>query len=331
MENKRRKITAALGIILSGAIIVLLIRHMEMGRVMDALREARFQWTPVMACSFLAGVVLRGIRWAYILRPVRDVGSLPAVNATFIGLAVNFILPARMGELVRPVVLGTRTGTSKATCLGALVIARTLDGLFLVFLLATMSSLLGLERGTTGALVRLQYVAFAVFGGAFLCILIARFKQRWLSAVVEKIASFLPEAIAAKLSEACQMLFESLEFLELKVNVLYVLLMTAGIWLLEGLAYYAGFFAFGLDIHPSVAYLTLGAVALAALFPSAPAYVGVFEGAAVLVLTGYGAMGKELAFSYSILLHSTQVISVLAIGFCISTYYKVSLLRGASG
>ena len=79
-----------------------------------------------VACIVL-DVTLRALRWRGLLAPIARL-RLPTVAASLlVGYLANNILPARLGELVRSHHLGDRTGVSRASILGTVVVERVVD------------------------------------------------------------------------------------------------------------------------------------------------------------------------------------------------------------
>ena len=58
----------------------------------------------------------------------------------------------------------------------------------------------------------------------------------------------------------------------------------------------------------------MNAANLATLVPSSPGYVGPFDAAAIFVLTLFGA-GRDIAASYTLVLHATLIVPVVLLGF----------------
>jgi len=81
-----------------------------------------------------------------LLRPVGDVALLPLVSATAIGFLCNMILPLRVGEVVRPVLLARRAAVPVSSVLASVLLERLLDMLTI-----------GLTIVLTVALERLVY------------------------------------------------------------------------------------------------------------------------------------------------------------------------------
>ncbi len=104
----------------------------------------------VVSAMFLVivNLCLRGARWALLFYPHYHITGLSASGPVMIGLAVNGILPGRVGELVR-IILGVRKFKSGFTFTTATVIGdRMLDGLTLLLFFGT--SMLLLPHSSTG-------------------------------------------------------------------------------------------------------------------------------------------------------------------------------------
>ena len=84
---------------------------------------------------FLLMLVLRAVRWRYLLLKLKSCAFMPVFSATVIGMMANNFLPARMGEVTRAVFLGRRENLSSASVLANVVVERAADMLTLLVLL----------------------------------------------------------------------------------------------------------------------------------------------------------------------------------------------------
>jgi len=106
---------------------------------------------------------LRVARWKLFLKPIRPVRGLSVASATCIGFMANCVLPARLGELIRPYVLhrkeGVPFGQALATAAG---LERVFDLIGLAALMLLTWALLSARvsdapaSAAAGATVRLQ-------------------------------------------------------------------------------------------------------------------------------------------------------------------------------
>lgn len=76
-------------------------------------------------------------RWRALLEPVRArIPFRPLFAAVILGYLVSWVIPGRLGELVRPALLSGREGVPLAPCLGSVVADRVLDAVTILFLFA---------------------------------------------------------------------------------------------------------------------------------------------------------------------------------------------------
>src|SRR2546428_815500 len=80
-------------------------------------------------------------RWRLLLRPIADVTMLPLVSATSIGFFCNMVLPLRVGEVVRPVLLARRRGLATSSVLGSVLLERLLDMVTILLFLGIVVAL----------------------------------------------------------------------------------------------------------------------------------------------------------------------------------------------
>jgi glycosyltransferase 2 family protein len=106
--------------------------------------------------------------------------------------------------------------------------------------------------------------------------------------------------------------------------VLMIFFTTVIIWLLETGKYWFVMHAFpGINVTFFTLMLMNGIVNLATTIPSAPGYVGTFDGPGIAVLEAYG-VPQALAASYTLVLHVALWLPVTLLG---AYYYLQQPLR----
>ena len=99
-------------------------------------------WVAVIVATTLCTIALRAWRWIALMRPfTREVSLLDACLALLICYAGNIVIP-RSGEALRALSLNWRRGVSIGSVLGTVVVERTLDMFWLVFLVGATILLL---------------------------------------------------------------------------------------------------------------------------------------------------------------------------------------------
>src|SRR3984957_660433 len=131
-----RAIYAGLALLLAGALLYYSLRGIEWRRVWILIAGAKPAWL-AFACGLSAGALfLRAMRWRILLRAEGDVGVSAAFWATAAGYFGNNFLPARAGELVRTLMISSRSGLSKTYVLTTALSERVADAIALVVISA---------------------------------------------------------------------------------------------------------------------------------------------------------------------------------------------------
>ncbi|HUE95690.1 MAG TPA: lysylphosphatidylglycerol synthase transmembrane domain-containing protein, partial [Longimicrobiaceae bacterium] len=130
------RVRAALGIVLSLLLLAWALRDVSFGEVARRIRDADYLLFALAIAITLSSFYIRALRWGVMLLPVAGkVAFRPLQAATFIGFAINNILPARIGEFARVYSLAKLTEVRAGSAFATLVIERLLDGIVLVALL----------------------------------------------------------------------------------------------------------------------------------------------------------------------------------------------------
>src|SRR5436309_8936008 len=134
------KILAGLG--LSVLTLYLFIRNLELEKVGATLASAS---VPLLLLAILVGyfghLSTRSWRWATMLRPLKErVSFYNLFSTTAIGYAISWLVPLRIGEVARPVLLARRERIPVAGVLATAGIERILDAVA-VLVLAAVSAL----------------------------------------------------------------------------------------------------------------------------------------------------------------------------------------------
>ncbi|MGR3173276.1 MAG: lysylphosphatidylglycerol synthase transmembrane domain-containing protein [Candidatus Scalindua sp.] len=130
------------GILISIVCSWLFARKVEWSNLNEAFSEVNYLYI-IHAIVILAVIFyLRIIRWSVILLPVQKVSLLNLFSSTAIGFMANNILPARAGELIKPIVLGKKENIKITTCIATVAMERIFDLLSIIILATTTFAIL---------------------------------------------------------------------------------------------------------------------------------------------------------------------------------------------
>lgn len=302
-----------IGLVLTVVFLGLTFNRVNLEELGGTLRTANYLLVLPAALSTLVGYLLRTARWRAILAGAVPASFGPLFSILMIGFATNNVLPARLGELVRAVLLRRRTGLRKTFSLATIFLERLFDGLVLVGILALLSLVLPLP----GWGREVQALSSVLFGGVAMGVLVVLTKQRLAERVLGLVLKPLPSRASTWVFEAFASFLLGLKAMRRPRVLGLTLGMSALIWTLEGLSYYLLTYAFefplgGLE-RVVASGLLLVVVNLGIMIPSAPGYVGTFQFFAVAAL-GLFNVPRETALGLAIVSHAMQYLLVTAIG-----------------
>ena len=180
----REVLKYALGIVLAVVLLAFCLRGVDRRALGEALRSASITGVVLAAVVNLAHNVFRTWRWRILLAPVRPhVGFRPMFVAIIVGYLTTWVLPGRLGELVRPALISAREKIPIGPCLGSVVTDRVLDGAGILMLFAVGTWVTPIHGAMAGTLRKFALVMLAacvvVVVGA---VLAGRFRgtlERW--------------------------------------------------------------------------------------------------------------------------------------------------------
>ncbi len=307
-----------LGIALSGLLLWLTLRDVDLGEVVSILRTSHLGlW---LACTVVATAIfpLRARRWQAILAPLAPrVPVRPLWHATAIGMMVNNVVPARAGEMARAFALSrARAEIPFAAALGSLVVDRLFDGTMVLglLLLATLdprfptdATILGWTAG------RIALGAGTLLGIVLVGILVLLLAPDLVARLIGASAGRLSPRLAARLQAVMTSFAAGLAVLRSPALVGEVLWWTLLHWLTNAAAFWLGFLALGVDAPFSASLFLQGIIAIGVAIPSSPGFFGFFEAAGKAGLGLYG-VPAGLAVSWAIGFHLLSFVPITVIG-----------------
>ena len=307
-----------IGVAVSAVFLWWALRGLELSEVWHNLQAANYWWLlPGVAVYFVA-VWARTWRWDYMLRPLKHIPLKRLFPVVVIGYMGNNIYPFRAGEVLRSYVLRQREDVPMGASLATVIVERVFDGLVMlvfVFVALPFTPIPG-DDGSIGNIVVTASVLFFVAMVIFfaLAAMLERFFKlaEWLG------DKFLPDKVKRPLLDFLARFLTGLESLRSFQNVLMIFLTSVVIWLLETVKYWFVMHAFGFEVSFFALMLMNGIVNLATTLPSAPGYVGTFDGPGIAVLTLYG-IEQGLATAYTLVLHAALWLPITLLG----AYYMI--------
>jgi uncharacterized protein (TIRG00374 family) len=134
--NSRRRIPSwvipAIGYAISVVSLVWVLKDVNLAGVVQDVRALEWGWVALAVASDIAVYVFQGWRWNLLLAPVTRPPLLRSVQAIYVGLFANEVLPLRPGELIRSYLQARWSEIPFSVSLSSAIIERIFDGIWLV-------------------------------------------------------------------------------------------------------------------------------------------------------------------------------------------------------
>lgn len=316
-----------LGIAVSAISIVVLVAVVDVGRTADTLARTDLRWVALTLLMVPAQIALRGARWALLL-PRRTDGHRPSpwqvVPPMLTGYFANLVLPARLGEPVRGYLVARREQLGLSRVLGSILLERVMD-------LATLAAVAVAAALVVGAPLWMTQGTLVIAGvGLALVILLAASvlprAARALARVVSRRAGSRVGGRVGRLRGAVDVVVSFGEGAggDGRAALLLAVVLSTLTWAFVAGTYWLLARSIGLEISWSGAMLVAAIATLGTAIPSAPAYIGTFEVAAVVAAGALG-IGAEQALALALLAHAVTTVPFALAGGVAVLWLSVSL------
>jgi uncharacterized protein (TIRG00374 family) len=350
--NKKLVTPLVLGALLSGLTLYLAFRNVPVDALLNYLGEINYWWIAPAIVLVLASFALRVVRWQIILGQAGDVGYWQAFHPLMIGFMMNCVLPGRIGELARPVILKKNEKIPIATGLGTVAAERVFDFILLIGLLVLVSGTIAGRPDLTvecfGVRLtsqRLTAAAWMMIGSSlalllFLALIAVPGSRRLIKTIIAAVARPLASAghstgrMVQRLTEFILNLIDNFAIGLMMVRnpgrLISCVGLTLLIWGLSVLIYPV--FALGcpgisLDLTGWLTVMVVICFFIA--LPSVPGFWGLWEAAGVFALALFGVAEKE-ALGYTLVNHAAQMLPVIAVGLVSAWVTGINILRLSS-
>ena len=319
-----------IGLLVGGVLLALFFLTTDWGRLLEALADANYLYLAPAIVLYQVSVVIRTLRWQFLLRPMRQVKVARLYPVVVVGYMANNLLPMRIGEFVRSYYLGEREDVSKTSALATIIVERLLDAVTLLVFIAITAIFVPLivlaEGFGEGSSVPWPFLAAAVslpFLMAFLALVWAAYMPSRAAALLQAIIRPLPGTARARLRPLIDALLQGLQALGRPRNVAVLFLLSVPIWLFEvGLFFVLGY-SFGLEnVYDSPLQMAVALVLVTAIgnigssVPAAPGGIGLFEVVAqkTMVLLPLATVDPSVAGAYVLVVHAVLLLPMIALG-----------------
>lgn len=309
-------------LILSSSIGVILFAGMlwfvGVDRLWLSMEKASPAWLAVSASMLLPFYLVRAWRWRMILTPVKNPVKLSNVFwITAIGYLVNTLIPIRLGELVRAVLLDRKEKTGFFEGASSIIIERILD-LFGIVMLGALALVLLPKMSLPAWIFDTLRVVVLVVAATLIILLAGTRAESKIIAGVSHILSAIrfPAKWREKILGYVGSLVKGARPVAQNPRLLLsALALTWVLWLSQFLAFYFVFKAFNYTVPWTVILLGFSFMMITYALPAAPGYVGSYEFFWSVVFVGLGLTRLDLLLAMAIVSHLLGIVVQMAVGF----------------
>jgi len=286
----------------------------EVGKIVSSIN-------PLYPLAFFFGAflqyVVRAYRWGIILKAYKKekIPLLTLYNFTAIGFFLN-LLPGRLGEPARGILLAQEEKIEKSFGLASVVVERLID--FVMMILIFLLSLFFLRNNDSLLLTQIKQVSFyllPVLVAFFFLFYFLNFPR--IFSFVERVVKFCAKILPQRLRDATVRFI--LNFLKgLKLNLpareyVKLIFSSAAVWIVVIYFYWILIQGFSMDItfYETIPYFSI--LVVFAAIPT-PGMTGTIDMGSKLGLTQLYNVPSDLAVAFTLLVHAQLLITWVVLG-----------------
>jgi len=314
-----------LSLLLTVVCIVFFARGFDFREAVRSLRAASPSLIAASLFVNLAAYLIRAWRWRVLMSPVKKgVGMYNLTSTMLIGFMISFIVPFRVGEVARPVLLARRERVSTTATLATVALERLFDvmtvmGLLLVFVLTARGSALvsssangAVEHQASVFLRRAIVATGALVAIALPLVLVLVLFPNFVMTITKRLHGRRHGA-AARVTEIVEKLIAGLGVMRSKNQLAQCIALSFLMWLTIDASVLLGVRAFNLPLRFTDMFLLIVPLGLGIVMPT-PGGVGPYEFFCKVSLSGFWAVPEASAAATAVTLHAVTLLPTIALG-----------------
>jgi uncharacterized protein (TIRG00374 family) len=335
---------------LSAAALYFAFKKVPFSELFEYLASINYYWVLPAVLITLVSFVLRAVRWRIILLTAKRIRVARAFHPMMIGFMINCVLPGRLGEVARPVLLLKEEKIPFATGLATVVAERIFDICFLILLFVFTAATLRIDPGkdvvfaqyhlngeTLQAIFNGMLKLGLVFVAGILMFSINRVRRLIYGAVMytptlfffagQRFKSSFRKKICEPFINILNNIAQGFGLIRYPKRVFLCAIFSVLIWALQVFSYYLiSLGSPGINLTYFEMAATLAIVCLFISLPSVPGWWGLWEAGGVFALSLFGVGAKEAA-GFTLVNHAFQVFPVIIVGLASAMFLSVNISR----
>jgi glycosyltransferase 2 family protein len=325
----RSSIRTVIVVAIAAALVVVFLRNVDLRGVLSAIVRADLRWLVVSLVASILSIVIRSLRWQYLLEPLGHASFANAFRATAVGFAASSILPARAGEVIRPYFLARHENMTATGAFATIILERVLDVLTVLVLLA--SSLFVFNRSVGAAnpnvFAAMKWSGATALGGSIVALVVMFVLAgdpgrigRWMA----RLEASVPSKLAGLIGSVAEKFARGLGAVRRPGRLFVALLWSFPLWLTIAAGMWAVLEAFSIDVPFTGSFLLVAVLVIGVAVPT-PGAIGGFHEAYRLGATKFFGAPDDAAVGAAIVAHLFSIGPVLLLGLFFAAQVGLNL------
>jgi uncharacterized protein (TIRG00374 family) len=337
-----------IGILTSIAALYFAFRHVPVSDLWLYLKSVNYIWTLPAAFLVMVGFFLRTLRWQLILESSHKIGVWQAFHPLMIGFMINCILPGRLGEFARPLILQKKEKVPFATGIATVVAERVFDvAALIIFAVITFASIkinpqaeivfgkFRLNRSMLEVLFSRMILICAFLIASIIMVNIPLIRRAIKRAIIggPSLIFFVGKPFRAKITaKVCEPLIRFVDnivtgftMIKYPKKIFICALYSVSVWMIAAFSFYV--FSLGNPgIHLSYTemFAVLVIIMLFIALPSVPGFWGLWEAGGVFALSLFGISARAAA-GFTLANHAVQMFPLIVAGLISAIITSVNI------
>ncbi len=347
---KKILMSLLLGAIISTGALYLAFCNVPFEELGAYLLSINYFWVIPSSFIVIFSFFVRVQRWRIILKDFCSISFWQAFHPLFIAFMINCVLPARVGEVARPLILQKTNHIPFATGLATVVAERVMDMTVLILLFGILLITIEIDPNhdilfdnqhlnkTTLKLIAWGILYFLIIILISIALLrLKRSRQFIINAMVlmsgylfffnTQLQKKVRKTISLKLITFSDNLAKGLFFIKKPKLIASCFSLSLIIWFLHAFSYYIlSLGCIGIELSFPELTAVMIIVCFFILLPSVPGYWGLWEAGGIFALSLFGIANKEAA-GYTLVNHAIQILPVIIIGLISALIISINLSK----
>src|SRR5690348_16294443 len=260
-----------LGYAVSVVCLLWVLHNYNLGELTAAIRALDWKWVALSVAADLAVYIVHAWRWNTLLGPIVRLRFWRTVQAIYIGLFANEVLPLRVGELIRCYLLAHWSDFRISLSFASAAVERLIDGFWMLAAFLVTAGFV--KRIPRDLIILVQLLGVLLLVGFAVIIWVIYHKQHVHLVIRE-----------SRWASTLRHIVEGIHLMGNRRTIGFTILISGLYLLLQVVSVWALMNAYGFDLSFWVAGGVLVIVRLGTVIPNAPGNLGLIQVACVVAL-----------------------------------------------